>query len=721
MSCKTIYINLLLSICLVTNFANAQNSDYKKAGKYFDLFQSYEYEDFRLAKKYVDSGLFFAIKSKNPTMIGRGYQFKGWYFQDRARYSEANNCFFKSLAYLRKAKDKQGIADAYGNLGNSFYDMGEYQKSLDFQLLSLQENEKILKEKKKSEKHAALQGQTFALHNIGTIYNAIGMYDKALEYELRSLPYEIISGNKQGEAISYTTLAALYDNLNKIDSAEYYYKKALTKCDANNYRDNYAATIQGYAALSKSSLTKKQKSKMLHEALEIRRDLNDLNGEGQVLLDICESQFDFLTKDSLSILFRSLDKLLNSTTELDFLKEKYYKLYAKYASKVGDFNNAYFSLENFVELKELSDEKRRAQDLIAGDIKLQLQNKNFNDSIQFENNFAVERAEYHQEISKIQNIVYLSIIGFIILTVSLFIFINSNRRKRKLNDLLSEKNHLIYEQMAIVDEKNQSISDSISYAQRLQRAILPTRDEINKYLPDSFLFFLPKDNVSGDFYWFEVKGDLIFVAVADCTGHGVPGAMMSVVCSDALSRSMNEFKLDQPKDILDKTRELVIQKFEKSSENVSDGMDISLISIDLKKLSIVFSGANNPLCVVRRNDNFTNELNISDNITKGEYFSLIEFNGDKQPIGKYTHQNQFTQQQFELKKGDALYLFSDGFADQFGGSEGKKFKYAPFKRSLLEIQNISMIEQGKYLEKLFFEWKGDLEQIDDVSVMGIKV
>ena len=569
MSHKLIYIKLLFAVLVTVNFSFCQTFEDKKAGEYYDLFQNYEYADYRLAKKYLDSGVRLALKSKDLDLIGRGYQFKGWYFQDRAQYKESNNYFFKSLSYMRKSQNIQGIADGYGNIGNSYFDMEEYQRSLDFQLLSLQQNRKILKSNPKgSKKHLAFQGEAIALHNIGTIYGAIGMHDKALEYELKSLPYEIESDKELGESISYTMLASLYDKLNKPDSAEYFYKKALKLCSPTKYRDNYASTIQGYASLSKSSLSKKQKAQFLHKSLQIRREIHDLNGEGQVLLDICEFQFEDLKLDSLSALLKSINGLLTSTDELNFLKERYYKLYSKYASKKGDFNGAYFSLENFVELKEVSDERRRAQDLIAGDIKSQLQNKNFNDSIQIENDFVLERATQQEKLSKVQNIVYLSVIGFIILTVSLFFFINSNRRKRKLNELLSEKNDEIYNQKVIVDENNKSISDSIAYAQRLQLAILPTTEEFNKYLPNSFLFFLPKDVVSGDFYWFEAKEDKVFIAVADCTGHGVPGAMMSVVCSDALSRSMNEFKLAEPKEILDKTRELVIKKFEKSEQDV---------------------------------------------------------------------------------------------------------------------------------------------------------
>ena len=356
----------------------------------------------------------------------------------------------------------------------------------------------------------------------------------------------------------------------------------------------------------------------------------------------------------------------------------------------------------------MSDEKRRVHDLIAGDIKRQLLTKNFNDSIQIENSFALERAEYHKELSEVQNVVYLSVIGFIILIGVLTAFITTSRRRKRMNLILTEKNELIQEQKDIVDEKNQSISDSINYAERLQRAILPTNDQFNTYLPNNFLVFLPKDVVSGDFYWLEEKNGIVYTAVADCTGHGVPGAMMSVVCSDALSRAVNEFQQYEPKDILDKTRDLVIRKFERSDENVSDGMDISLVAIDLQLKKLTFAGANNSLCIIRLTDE------------QGEP-EIMELKGDKQPIGNYAHKNDFTQQEITLKEGDVLYLYSDGFADQFGGPDGKKFKYAPFRSALAKIFRLPMNEQQEFLEELYFSWKGDLEQIDDVCVLGVRM
>ena len=301
----------------------AQESDSKSAYHYFKLFEKYEYTDVDLARKYVDSALYFAKKTKSPKILGRAYQYMGWYYQDQSKFSKANELFYKSLAYLRKANDEQGIADAYGNLGNSYFDMKDYQKALDFQLLSLSQNERILKKRTNTDAvHNALQGQTYALHNIGAIYSSIGMYDKALEYEYRSLPYEIKSGNKHGESISYNMLAMLHKDLGHVDSAGYYYKKALKITGPNLYPESYAATLQGYAMLDNSGLSKGRRAQMLRESLAIRRNLGDVEVEARVLLDICKNEFDELDKDSLSSLLASVNSLIENNPDLDPLKEK---------------------------------------------------------------------------------------------------------------------------------------------------------------------------------------------------------------------------------------------------------------------------------------------------------------------------------------------------------------------------------------------------------------
>ncbi|MBI3134583.1 MAG: SpoIIE family protein phosphatase [Bacteroidetes bacterium] len=258
------------------------------------------------------------------------------------------------------------------------------------------------------------------------------------------------------------------------------------------------------------------------------------------------------------------------------------------------------------------------------------------------------------------------------------------------------------------DAKNREITDSITYAQKIQEAILPDRKLFAAYLKESFVLYKPKDIVAGDFYWTVKTDDRLFVAVADCTGHGVPGAMVSVVCSTALNRCVREFELKQPAQILEKCRELVIETFASGDYSVNDGMDIALISLkytldDGKEVALIeYSGANNSLYIVKNT-------------------ALQTVPADKQPIGKYQYQKPFTNHKLIIERGSMLYLFSDGYADQFGGQYGKKFKYKQFQELLSASSRFDTDRQLDNLENTFESWRGSLEQIDDVCVIGVRL
>lgn len=689
---------------------------------YFDKFQVNEYTAPAKARIYVDSALYFAKRSKNNYLLGQAYMYQGWMYQDLSEFKTSNELFYKSLAYFKKTGKTQAIADAYGNLGNSYLDLHEYRKSLDYQLLSLDENEKVIRSKKasKQEIQQAKIGRTYALHNIGDIYRVIGMYNKALEYEWRSMRYELEPNNLEGVGISYTTLGEIHKKMDHVDSAKYYFKKAIAlfESDKVNAPYNYAIALHEYATLKNSGLSRKKQDEMFISSLSIREELGDMDGVVDVYLDIAEFKFDELSTDSLSnLLSRSFKLISENPDELGNHEEQYFKVYSRYNSRLGKYNTAYFALENYLELKAVSDEKRRTYDLIAGDIKHQLETKHVNDSLLVEEDRAKERAKYHEDIADVQNIVYLSVIGFIILIVTLGFIISANRRRRRVNLILSEKNELIQEQKAIVEEKNQSISDSINYAKRLQSAILPTKEQINTNFPASFMIFKPKDVVSGDFYWFESKGDNHFIAVADCTGHGVPGAMVSVVCSNALYRSLNEFGLTETNELLDKTREIVIETLGKSGEGVADGMDIALVKVSKSTKQLSYSGAHNALWIVRENSIGNNLIPDLQN----DKCLLAEIKGDKQPIGLFSHMSHFTKHVMSYENGDRIYLTSDGYPDQFGGEDGKKFKYRPLKQLILEYQALEMHEQGSMLEATYDNWKGGFDQVDDVCFFGLEL
>lgn len=286
--------------------------------------------------------------------------------------------------------------------------------------------------------------------------------------------------------------------------------------------------------------------------------------------------------------------------------------------------------------------------------------------------------------------------GIVILVIT-FIFWNISFRKEVKLRLVAEEK--LKETLNEVEEKQKEITDSINYAKRIQEAILPSFDFIKTHLPYSFIYYQPKDIVAGDFYWAEKVDNNFFISAADCTGHGVPGALVSVVCCNALNRTVNEFKLIDPGKILDKTRELVLESFSKNGGDIKDGMDISLISINGN--TVKWAGANNPLWYYQDNE-------------------LKEIKANKQPIGKTDNPEPFTTHTIELQKGDSVYLFTDGFADQFGGPKGKKFKYKQLEDLLVSSNDLSINEQHLTLKNTLNTWKGNLEQVDDICIIAIR-
>jgi len=281
-----------------------------------------------------------------------------------------------------------------------------------------------------------------------------------------------------------------------------------------------------------------------------------------------------------------------------------------------------------------------------------------------------------------------------------------NKELVSQNAIIEEQKLEVEKQHTQLEETHKEIKDSINYAKRIQEAILPSQELITELIADNFIFYKPKDIVAGDFYWIEKTANRILFSAADCTGHGVPGAMVSVVCYNALNRAVREFGVTSPEKILDKTREIVLETFQQNNAQVNDGMDASLISLRKDKTTnesiLEFSGANSSVAIVRN----------------GEMFEL---DGDKQPIGNYKDAKPFSLKTFLLQKGDIVYLFTDGYADQFGGPKGKKLKSKTLKEILVSLSNFPLKDQKNRLNSYLEEWKGDLEQLDDISVFGFKI
>jgi len=281
-------------------------------------------------------------------------------------------------------------------------------------------------------------------------------------------------------------------------------------------------------------------------------------------------------------------------------------------------------------------------------------------------------------------------------------------RQKELEKIVDERTIELVKEKKIVEEKNREIIDSIEYAKLIQSTILPSKKMVSKYLPESFILYLPKDIVAGDFYWMEVSDDgrYLFFAACDSTGHGVPGAMVSVVCHNALNKAIKEFKKITPADILNKVAEIVVADFNKNIEegqDVKDGMDASLCTIDLKTGQILWAGAHNPLFIIR------------------DKHPIFEIKGDNLPVGQSEVKHNFTNHELNLTKGDLIYLITDGYADQFGGPKNKKFQRTKLKELLFEISSKPMNMQLITMKETFDNWKGNNEQIDDVTIMGVKI
>lgn len=292
-----------------------------------------------------------------------------------------------------------------------------------------------------------------------------------------------------------------------------------------------------------------------------------------------------------------------------------------------------------------------------------------------------------------------------IVTIILIIHFRTKSLK-KSNQQLKEKQRIaikIQQQKEELDLKNQNITSSLNYAKRILDAMLPSEKFFNKILPDSFLFFKPKDIVSGDFYWISEQNGKVFVAAVDCTGHGVPGALMSIIGFDILENIIHEQKIENPAQILNRLSHGIAYTFNKEGQSdVKDGMDIALCVIDQPNKKLEYAGAFNPLYLIRENN-------------------LTEIKGDRFSVGMLT-QNlgvKFKKHDIDLQKGDFLYIFSDGYADQFGGPKQKKFKYRRFRHLLLNIHQKHIQEQKEFLDKSLAAWQGNLEQVDDILIIGI--
>ena len=366
--------------------------------------------------------------------------------------------------------------------------------------------------------------------------------------------------------------------------------------------------------------------------------------------------------------------------------------------KDNKYKSAYFDLKQYIKYYDSLNKEENIKELLNASLQYEYEKKEAIIQIKQEKKNLLQAAE-----KKKQRIILVSVISGLLMVSSFLAFVfNRLKLTQKQKKIIQNQKNEVESAHQYLEEKNREILDSITYAKRIQSAILPQPKLVKEYFKDSFILYKPKDIVAGDFYWFEVIENIIFFAAADCTGHGVPGAMVSVVCHNALNRSVKEYNLKKPGEILDKTREIVVAEFEKSDEDVKDGMDISLCAIEIDSYCLFWAGAHNPLWILRNNE-------------------ILEYKADKQPIGKFAFAKSFTTHEFKLLENDEIYIFTDGFQDQFGGEFGKKYKIAQLRELLLSLNQTSMEEKKIKINEVFESWKAELEQVDDVCIIGVRL
>jgi len=676
---------------LYTIAENAK-SDYAKSYAYDEASRAILRYNPDSALVVAKLGLAYAKKSGNDTITADSYNSLGVIFRLLSNYSEAIESLKKSVKHAANVDAKRQIVNAQSALGLVYNEQGNFSAALEIYY------EILLGSKNRSDTASIAR----VTNNVANIYFEQKLFNKALENYQEAYHYAVAMNHEFGQCLLLGNIGSAYFKLKNYDLALKHYEESFKISLKIDDEEGVGISYVNFASVYFEQKKYKKALEYQKKALLIKEKLGDIHGQSIVLNElgkIYQTQGDvqkgiFYSKGALNLATDIGAKELERDAN-----EALYKMYELTDEK----KLAYHHFKNHIYLRDsLINEKTQKED-IRNELNFQFKKQHFTDSLEHVKVEEVAAQKLKNEQVKTasqKKLTYTFIIAFLVMMVSaIFIYKEYKAKKQAHQTILSQKKEVEH-QSAIIHEKNREILDSITYAKRIQNAILPPQKVVKEYLQESFIFYKPKDIVAGDFYWMEQKDGKILFAAADCTGHGVPGAMVSVVCNNGLNRSVREYKLTDPGKILDKTREIVVQEFEKSEDEVKDGMDIALCSIEGNTLQ--YAGAHNPLWIIRNGE-------------------LLETKANKQPIGKFDNPEPYTTHTIALQKGDSIYIFSDGYIDQFGGEKGKKFKSRAFKELLLSNQEKSMEGQKQIIDAAFENWRGDLEQLDDVCVIGVRI
>lgn len=556
-----------------------------------------------------------------------------------------------------------------------------------------------------------------ALHNnIGFIYKDQGEIKKALDYFSRNLKYFNQTNDSSNISLTLNNIGIVYVENNQFDEALRCYQECISILNVLNNRKvmAYALNNVGFIYLKKYGLkhNKNANDSLLmialdyfYKSLDIRESINDKRGMSISLQNIADALF---AQNKLSKAKTYAEKSLRVAQEIGYPDN--IKRTSSVLSKVyANLNNWKGAYEMQVLFKQMSDslinESNKKLSIQKG-FQFEYEKKAAADSVKVAEEKKVVQAQLDKE--KTQRFALYGglflVIVFSVFMVNRFLVTNKQKQIIELKEKETQhQNEIIFEQKALVEEKQKEILDSINYAKRIQYTLLAHADFLKQYIPNHFVYFNPKDIVSGDFYWATKQDRYFYLAVCDSTGHGVPGAFMSLMNIGFLSEAINEKNILEPGEVFNYVRGRLINSI--SKEGQKDGFDGILLRLEIENSnikSVCYAAANNAPIQIKNNE-------------------IIELPKDKMPVGKGEREESFSTHHVSIGKNESIYLYTDGYADQFGGPKGKKFKYKPLNEMLLANTSLELEKQKQELESCFNNWKANLEQVDDVLIVGIQV